>query len=133
MIGGGESPAPSTRKAYWRVVPDREGSVLVNELGQIIVFGDPATISEYGPEAGSTVQRIDDRVTASQELTESILYDSVAWTTWGREIVNGQYNMGNSFEFTLPTSGASNEQTYQMELNEEPIIPLTPNVSDYIE
>lgn len=130
MNGGGESPAPSTRKAFWRQVNDGLYA-LVNEQGRVIVYGAADYIDEAAPEDLAEVYMNNDQIAAAESLIESPLYTTGVLDSWGVEKVEGVYNNGGSFELTMPATEDVAPLTYSMDLWADPAQPLTPSVEFY--
>lgn len=107
--------------------------MLVNEHGQIILFGTQEQLDSYDDADLATVEKEGEQITGVENLTESHLYGTEAWSSWGHERVLGVYMNGASVELTLPALDGAAAITYSMDYWADPIIAFNPVADNFNE
>lgn len=132
MNGGGDSPVSSTRQALWRPVEGSEGVfALVNESGQLIVFGSQSDLPTTDPEDLAQIYKQNGEVHIAENVWDTPWYDNDVSTIWGAEKCVGTYYNGWHMEFTLPAKNGLTSVEYVIDVDQG--LPLTPSVDEVYE
>lgn len=129
LSGGGDSPVSSTRKALWRPVEGLDGVFgLVNESGQLIVYGSQADLPTTDPEDLGQVYKQNGEIKGAENKWDTPWYENDVSTIWGAEKCVGSYINSSTIEFTLPAKNGMTSVEYEMNVDEG--VPLTPEVDE---
>lgn len=104
---------------------------LVNESGQLIVFGSQRDLPTTNPADLGQVYKMGGQIHAAENIEDTPWISNDISTIWGAEKCVGTYNNVASMEFTLPAKNGLTSVQYEMDVDES--LPLTPTVDEVYE